>query len=124
MYKLTRLLLIATVMLAAYCVIMLVMLVPWAWVALAIGAGIALARRGYRYTAFGTYGLSKLCNILWSGELARRLEGAGVTANCFHPGGVNTGFGSNSRGLMGTLLGLGKRFMLSPIRTSFTKGEP
>ena len=35
---------------------------------------------------FKTYGRSKLCNILWTRELARRLDGSGVTANCFHPG--------------------------------------
>ena len=66
------------------------------------------------YTAFGAYGLSKLCNILWTSELARRLEGAGVTANCIHPGGVNTGFGDNAKGWLGALFGLGKRFMLTP----------
>ena len=66
------------------------------------------------YNAFRAYGLSKLCNILWSGELARRLESVGVTANCFHPGGVNTGFGGGARGLTGALLGLAKPFMLTP----------
>ncbi len=66
------------------------------------------------YSAFRAYGLSKLCNILWTGELARRLEGAGVTANCIHPGGVNTGFGDNAKGWLGALFGLGKRFMLTP----------
>ncbi len=66
------------------------------------------------YSAFGAYGVSKLCNILWTGELARRLEGAGVTANCIHPGGVNTGFGDNAKGWLGALFGLGKRFMLTP----------
>jgi NAD(P)-dependent dehydrogenase (short-subunit alcohol dehydrogenase family) len=66
------------------------------------------------YSAFGAYGLSKLCNILWTSELARRLENVGVTANCIHPGGVNTGFGGNTKGVMGALLKLGKRFMLTP----------
>jgi NAD(P)-dependent dehydrogenase (short-subunit alcohol dehydrogenase family) len=66
------------------------------------------------YTAFGAYGVSKLCNILWTGELARRLEPLGVTANCFHPGGVNTGFGGNAKGLVGFALGLAKHFMLTP----------
>jgi NAD(P)-dependent dehydrogenase (short-subunit alcohol dehydrogenase family) len=46
-----------------------------------------------RYRGFGVYGRSKLCNILWTRELARRLEGSGVTANCFHPGGVATRLG-------------------------------
>ena len=66
------------------------------------------------YSAFGAYGLSKLCNVLWSTELARRLKDVAVTANCLHPGGVNTGFGDNAKGLIGVLFGLGKRFMLTP----------
>src|SRR5262249_35710508 len=40
-----------------------------------------------------SYGRSKLCNILFTRELARRLEGTGITATCLHPGGVATGFG-------------------------------
>jgi len=67
-----------------------------------------------RYSAMGAYGVSKLCNILWTRELARRLEGTGVTANCLHPGGVNTGFGAGAEGLMGAVFALGKRFMLTP----------
>ncbi|RIK94579.1 MAG: short-chain dehydrogenase [Proteobacteria bacterium] len=46
-----------------------------------------------RYRGLGVYGRSKLCNILWTRELARRLAGSGVTANCFHPGGVATRLG-------------------------------
>ena len=37
-----------------------------------------------------TYGKSKLCNILITQELAKRLEGTGVTVNCLHPGVVAT----------------------------------
>jgi NAD(P)-dependent dehydrogenase (short-subunit alcohol dehydrogenase family) len=48
------------------------------------------AERGYR--SFGRYGETKLANILFTAELARRLEGTGVTANCYHPGLVATGF--------------------------------
>lgn len=72
------------------------------------------------YSAFRTYGLSKLCNILWTRELARRLEGAEVTANCIHPGGVNTGFGDNASGALKLLFGLGKRFMLTPAQGADT----
>ena len=43
-----------------------------------------------RYSGIRAYGQSKLANILFTKELARRLEGSGVTANCFHPGGVRT----------------------------------
>jgi NAD(P)-dependent dehydrogenase (short-subunit alcohol dehydrogenase family) len=46
-----------------------------------------------RYSAWAAYGQSKLANILFSSELARRLEGTGVTANSLHPGVVRTGFG-------------------------------
>jgi len=48
------------------------------------------AERGYR--SFGRYGETKLANILFTAELARRLEGTDVTANCYHPGLVATGF--------------------------------
>lgn len=42
------------------------------------------------YNGIRAYGQSKLANILFTKELARRLDGAPVTANCFHPGGVRT----------------------------------
>jgi NAD(P)-dependent dehydrogenase (short-subunit alcohol dehydrogenase family) len=44
------------------------------------------------YLSFGRYGETKLANILFTAELARRLEGTSVTANCYHPGLVATGF--------------------------------
>ncbi|MGI0028103.1 MAG: SDR family oxidoreductase [Nitrososphaera sp.] len=43
-----------------------------------------------RYNGIKAYGQSKLANILFTKELASRLAGSGVTANCFHPGGVRT----------------------------------
>lgn len=46
-----------------------------------------------RYTIFGAYARSKLANILFTRELARRTAGSGVTANCLHPGGVGTNMG-------------------------------
>ncbi len=70
--------------------------------------------RHYRRAGMEAYGTSKLLNILWTRELARRLLGTGVTANCVHPGGVNTGFGDNNSGLIGAVFKLGKRFMLTP----------
>ena len=48
------------------------------------------------YSSFRAYGTSKLCNILFTRELARRLDGTGVTANCLHPGFVGTRFGQNN----------------------------
>jgi len=49
------------------------------------------------YGGYRAYGQSKLANILFTRELARRLEGSGVTANALHPGVVATGFGRNIR---------------------------
>ncbi|WP_110517329.1 SDR family oxidoreductase [Herpetosiphon llansteffanensis] len=48
------------------------------------------------------YGRSKLANILFTKELARRLAGTDVTVNCLHPGVVATGFAANN-GLLGTV---------------------
>jgi NAD(P)-dependent dehydrogenase (short-subunit alcohol dehydrogenase family) len=48
------------------------------------------------YDGFSVYARSKLANVLFTYELARRLEGSGVTANTLHPGLVRTGFGHNN----------------------------
>jgi NAD(P)-dependent dehydrogenase (short-subunit alcohol dehydrogenase family) len=68
--------------------------------------------RGYR--AWPAYRRSKLCNILLARELARRLEGSGVTANALHPGFVATGFGARNPLAFRAALGLAKRFMAIP----------
>jgi len=66
------------------------------------------------YSSIRTYGTSKLCNILFTRELARRLMGTGVTANCLHPGFVATRFGSQSGGLIQALAPLAKLFAVTP----------
>ncbi len=48
----------------------------------------ALRRRTRHITAMPEYSVSKLCNVLFSQELARRLEGTGVTSYALHPGVV------------------------------------
>ena len=58
------------------------------------------AERSWGGFGFPRYGETKLANILFTLELARRLEGTGVTANCFHPGFVATGFNRNNGLLM------------------------
>jgi NAD(P)-dependent dehydrogenase (short-subunit alcohol dehydrogenase family) len=73
-----------------------------------------------RYSGMTAYGTSKLCNILWTCALSRRLASTGITANCFHPGGVNTGFADNTTGLLRTLMGLAKPFMLTPQKGADT----
>ena len=61
------------------------------------------------------YGTTKLCNILFTRELARRIAGTDVTANCLHPGFVATRFGDNAGGALRTGLAIAKRlFALSP----------
>ena len=54
-----------------------------------------------KYSGMSAYGQSKLANVLFTYELARRLEGTGVTVNALHPGVVKTGFGRNSGGATG-----------------------
>jgi NAD(P)-dependent dehydrogenase (short-subunit alcohol dehydrogenase family) len=66
------------------------------------------------------YGRSKLCNILFTRELARRLEGSGVTANCLHPGFVATRFGDQSGGVLAFGVSIAKRFALSPEQGAAT----
>lgn len=57
-----------------------------------------------RYRTFNVYGRSKLANILFTRELARRLADSGTTANCLHPGAVATAMGTNNGGLLSKLL--------------------
>ena len=58
--------------------------------------------RGYR-----RYGETKLANILFTAELARRLEDTGVTATCYHPGFVATGWNANNGVLVAAVMRLG-----------------
>jgi NAD(P)-dependent dehydrogenase (short-subunit alcohol dehydrogenase family) len=78
------------------------------------------AERSYRMNGFVRYGQTKLANILFTVELARRTEGSGVSAYCVHPGVVATGFNRNN----GTLMNLGmlalKPFIRSPERGART----
>ena len=67
-----------------------------------------------RYRAFPVYGKTKLANIMFTYELAERLEGTGVTANCMHPGGVSTNFGVGNRSPVALLFRVFKPFMRSP----------
>lgn len=60
------------------------------------------------------YGTSKLCNVLFTRELARRAPE--LRANCFHPGVVRTGFAKNEDGLWKVVARLGAPFFRSPER--------
>ena len=60
------------------------------------------------YSGYKVYGRSKLCNILYTRELARRWTGTGVTANSLHPGFVATRFGDQSGGLFSYVVRVAK----------------
>jgi retinol dehydrogenase-12 len=62
------------------------------------------------------YGTSKLMNILFTRELAKRAAGDGITATCFHPGVVRTGFGKNDGVLYRAALTAVGPFLRSPAK--------
>ena len=68
-----------------------------------------------KFKGLGAYGASKIANILFTVELASRLAGSGVTANCLHPGvvatNIFTAFGGRTGKVFTVLL---RPFMLSP----------
>ena len=66
------------------------------------------------YAAMRVYGTTKLCNILFTRELARRAPD--VRATCFHPGVVRTGFGKNENGIWKLLTTVAGPFFRSPAR--------
>jgi NAD(P)-dependent dehydrogenase (short-subunit alcohol dehydrogenase family) len=68
-----------------------------------------------RYSSMRVYGQSKLANILFTTELARRLQGTRTTANCLHPGVVATGYGrdGDTHGFMNFGLNVIKPFILT-----------
>ena len=68
------------------------------------------------YEAMDAYSHSKLANVLFTRELAKRLGGSGVTANAVHPGAVRSSFGMDGdlHGLMGLGLRVVRPFELSP----------
>ena len=72
------------------------------------------------FNGWRAYANSKLANILFTRELASRLAGTGVTANCVHPGTVNTRFGRDGSSMLRFGLGIGRRFLLSAAQGADT----
>jgi len=66
------------------------------------------------YRSMKIYGRSKLANILFTAELARRIEGSGVTVNSLHPGAVSTRLGAQNGAIARVLIGLLRPFMRTP----------
>ena len=72
------------------------------------------------YRGFPVYGRSKLCNILFTRELAKRWADTGVTANSLHPGFVATRFGDSSGGFFQQGIQVAKLFAISPEKGAET----
>jgi len=73
-----------------------------------------------RYRSFVVYGTSKLLNILFTRELARRLAGTDTTANCLHPGVVRTAFAKGSISFMSVVAMVAGPLLLTPERGAET----
>jgi len=73
------------------------------------------------YSGQRAYNQSKLANVLFTYELARRIDGSGVTATVLHPGMTSTAFGAEdtARG-WGPLIAVMRRFMRTPARGAET----
>ena len=67
-----------------------------------------------RYGGMSVYGMSKLANAMFTRSLASRLSGTSVTANCMHPGAVNTNLGQSNKSPLKLLAWALKPFMRSP----------
>jgi NAD(P)-dependent dehydrogenase (short-subunit alcohol dehydrogenase family) len=74
------------------------------------------ARR--RFSAMRQYGVTKLANILFTRELARRAPR--LVATCFHPGAVGSGFGQDEPGLIRVGMRIAKPFLRTPARGADT----
>ena len=81
---------------------------------------IAALTRPQDWTPLSAYGRSKLCNVLFTRALARRLDATQVTAACLHPGIVATAIGDRAGAIAGFGWRLIKPFLISPERGAAT----
>ena len=72
------------------------------------------------YNSWKAYSQSKLSNIYFTYELARRLEGKAITVNALHPGFVATNFGKSNGGVFRPIFGLAHLGAISPIQGAQT----
>lgn len=74
-----------------------------------------------KFSKLGSYANSKLMNVLFTYELARRLKDTNVTANCLNPGAVASDFGKDLSGLFSLFVKLGRKtFFISPKKGAET----
>ena len=73
-----------------------------------------------RYVPFDVYSQSKLANVYFTYELARRLEGTGVTANCLHPGVVSTSLFRHLPALLRFALNVARPLLLTSAQGADT----
>jgi NAD(P)-dependent dehydrogenase (short-subunit alcohol dehydrogenase family) len=73
------------------------------------------------YSGQRAYSQSKLANVMFTYELARRLDGTGVTATVLHPGVVRTSFGAEDQAAyLAVMIGVARLFMKSPAQGAGT----
>jgi len=72
------------------------------------------------YTPMKAYAQSKLANIVFTYELAKRLKNTNITTNCVHPGVVRTGFAKDSKGIVKFFFSLAKPFMRNAVKGAET----
>ncbi len=73
-----------------------------------------------KYSAFAAYCNSKLANVLFTYELARRLASTAITVNAVHPGVIASSFGQTGSGVLKFLFQLGRPFMSTPEKGAST----
>jgi len=73
------------------------------------------------YSGQRAYSQSKLANVMFTYELARRLDGTGVTATVLHPGVVRTSFGTEDQAAyLAAMIGVARLFMKTPAQGAST----
>ncbi len=72
-------------------------------------------KKSYDFGGLGVYGQSKLANVLFTYELARRLARTGVTVNALHPGFVASGFGKSDNLLVTLIMPIIHRLFAIPV---------
>ena len=70
------------------------------------------------YNGYHAYSQAKLANVLFTYQLARILNGTGVTVNCLHPGIVRSGYGKDQGGMFSILVRIGGPLMRSPEKAA------